>query len=44
MSYRFAEVEFIPLPFSQSSLGYIGIFLLLYIPVYVLRRRLKRRR
>jgi hypothetical protein len=44
MNYRFAEVTFIPLPFTQSSLGYIGVFLLLYIPAYILFRRLKRRR
>ena len=42
MQYRFLEVEF-PLPFVGFSLGYIGIFILLYIPVYVLYKKVKRR-
>lgn len=42
MQYRFLEVEF-PLPFVGFSLGYIGVFILLYIPVYFLYRQTKRR-
>ena len=42
MQYRFLEVEF-PLPFVGFSLGYIGVFILLYIPVYVLFKRVKRK-
>jgi hypothetical protein len=40
MQYRFLNVEF-PLPFSGLSLGYIGIFILLYIPAVILCKRLK---
>lgn len=42
MQYRFLEVEF-PLPFVGFSLGYIGVFILLYIPVYLLFKKIKRR-
>jgi hypothetical protein len=42
MQYRFLEVEF-PLPFSGWSLGYIGIFILLYVPAVILFKRLKRK-
>ena len=42
MQYRFLEVEF-PLPFVGFSLGYIGVFILLYIPVYMLFKRVKRK-
>lgn len=41
MQYRFLNLEF-PIPFTSSSLGYIGIFILLYIPVYVLFKKAKR--
>ena len=40
MQYRFLEVEF-PLPFVGFSLGYIGVFILLYIPVYILFKKTK---
>ncbi len=40
MQYRFLEMAF-PLPFIGFSLGYIGVFILLYIPVYVLFKRVK---
>jgi len=42
MQYRFFELEF-PIPFTGLSLGYIGIFILLYIPVYVLFKKIKRK-
>jgi hypothetical protein len=42
MQQRFLEVAF-PLPFIDFSLGYIGVFILLYIPAYVLFKRVKRR-
>lgn len=42
MNYRFAGVEFLPLPFTDRSLGFIGVFLLVYIPAYLLWRRLRR--
>lgn len=42
MQYRFLDLEF-PLPFDGWSLGYIGIFLLLYIPVVILFKGVKRR-
>jgi hypothetical protein len=40
MQYRFLELEF-PIPFTGISLGYIGIFILLYIPVYILFKKIK---
>jgi len=42
MQYRFLEVEF-PLPFAGFSLGYIGVFILFYIPAYILYKQTKRR-
>ena len=42
MQYRFLEMAF-PLPFIGFSLGYIGVFILLYIPAYVLFKQVKRR-
>jgi hypothetical protein len=42
MQVRFLEVKF-PLPFVGFSLGYIGVFILLYIPVYILYKQIKRR-
>jgi hypothetical protein len=42
MSYRFGELAF-PLPLIHLSLGYIGVFILLYIPAYFLFKRVKRR-
>lgn len=41
MQTRFLEVEF-PVPFIGFSLGYIGVFILLYIAVYFLFKRAKR--
>lgn len=43
MNYRFAGVEFIPLPLINRSLGYIGVFILLYIPAYISFRSIRRR-
>ena len=40
MAYRFADLEF-PLPWGGYSLGYIGVFILLYIPAYILFKRVK---
>lgn len=42
MQHRFLEVKF-PLPFIGFSLGYIGVFLLLYIAGYCIFKPLKRR-
>ena len=42
MQHRFLEVEF-PLPFTSFSLGYIGVFLILYIVAYVIFKPVKRR-
>jgi hypothetical protein len=42
MQYRFLEVTF-PLPFISFSLGYIGVFLLLYIAAYFAFKPVKRR-
>jgi len=41
MQYRFLDLEF-PLPFLGWSLGYIGIFILLYVPALLLFKRVKR--
>ena len=42
MQYRFLDLAF-PIPFIGLSLGYIGIFILLFIPAYFLFKRLKRK-
>ena len=42
MQHRFLEVEF-PLPFIGFSLGYIGVFLILYIAAYFVFKPVKRR-
>ena len=42
MQYRFLKLEF-PIPFTGLSLGYIGVFILLYIPVYILFKKIKRK-
>jgi len=42
MQHRFLELEF-SLWFSGWSLGYIGVFILLYIPVVILFKRVKHR-
>ena len=42
MQHRFLDVTF-PLPFIGFSLGYIGIFLILYIAVYFVFKPVKRR-
>jgi hypothetical protein len=42
MQYRFLDLVF-PIPFIGLSLGYIGIFILLFIPAYFLFKRLKRK-
>ncbi|MFA5111089.1 MAG: hypothetical protein WC443_06780 [Desulfobaccales bacterium] len=40
MQYRFQDLAF-PIPFIGLSLGYIGIFILLYIPAYILFKKAK---
>jgi len=42
MQYRFLNLEF-PIPFTGYSLGYIGAFILLYFPVYILFKKTKHR-
>jgi len=42
MGHRFAHLAF-PLPVGHISLGYIGVFILLYIPAFFLFTRLKKR-
>jgi hypothetical protein len=42
MQHRFLEVTF-PLPFIGFSLGYIGVFLILYIAAYFIFKPVKRR-
>jgi hypothetical protein len=42
MSHRFADLEF-PLPFIPYALGYIGVFLLLFIAAYFVFKPLKYR-
>ena len=42
MQYRFLDVKF-PLPFIGFSLGYIGIFILLYAAAYFVFKPVKRR-
>ena len=40
MSHRFADVEF-PLPYGHHSLGYIGVFILLFVVAYFLFKGIK---
>jgi len=40
MEYRFSGLEF-PLPFTNYSLGYVGVFILLYAASYLLFKRVK---
>ncbi len=40
MQHRFLEVE-VPLPFLPYSLGYIGVFILLYVAAYFLFKPIK---
>jgi hypothetical protein len=42
MQYRFLGVEF-PLPFIGFSLGFIGVFIILYAAVYFLGSRVKKK-
>ena len=42
MQYRFFEQEF-AIPSTGYSLGYIGVFILLYIPIYILFKKIKRK-
>jgi hypothetical protein len=42
MQYRFLDLTF-PLPFIGFSLGYIGVFILLYIAAYFIFKPVKRR-
>lgn len=40
MEHRFSGLEF-PLPFTAYSLGYIGVFILLYAAAYLMFKRVK---
>lgn len=40
MQHRFLEVEF-PIPGTSWSLGFIGVFILLYVAAYLLFKRIK---
>jgi hypothetical protein len=40
MSQRFAEVEF-PLLFSDRSVGFIGVFIVMYVAAYLMLKRIK---
>ena len=42
MQYRFLEIAF-PLPFIGFSLGYTGVFVILYIAAYCIFKAMKRR-
>jgi len=42
MQHRFLEVEF-PLPLLPVSLGFIGVFIIIYVPIYILLRQAKKR-
>ena len=42
MQYRFLEITF-PLPFVGFSLGYTGVYVILYIAAYFMFKPLKRR-
>jgi hypothetical protein len=42
MQYRFFEVEF-PLPGTNWSLGYLGVFIIIYVAAYFLFKQVQRR-
>ncbi|MDO9532744.1 MAG: hypothetical protein Q7O12_11535 [Deltaproteobacteria bacterium] len=42
MQHRFLEVEF-PIPGTDWSMGFIGVFIIIYVATYVLFRQVKRR-
>lgn len=42
MQYRFLEVEF-PIPYTNYSLGYIGVFLIIYVIAYIMFKKVKYR-
>jgi hypothetical protein len=42
MQHRFLEVEF-PIPGTNWSLGFIGIFIIIYVAAYILLKQMKRR-
>ena len=42
MQHRFLEVEF-PIPGTGWSLGFIGVFIIVYVTTYILFRQVKRR-
>ena len=42
MQYRFLEVE-VPLPLLPVSLGFIGVFIIIYVATYFLFKQVKRR-
>jgi hypothetical protein len=42
MSLRFAEVEF-PLLFSNRSIGFIGVFIVMYVTAYIMLKVIKRK-
>lgn len=42
MQYRFLEVEF-PIPGTNWSLGFIGVFIILYVAAYFLFKQIKNR-
>jgi len=42
MQQRFLEVEF-PIPGTNWSLGFIGVFIIIYVAAYVLFKQMKRR-
>jgi hypothetical protein len=42
MQHRFLGVEF-PLPFIGFSLGFVGIFIILYVAVYLLHGRVRKK-
>jgi hypothetical protein len=42
MQYRFLEVE-VPLPLLPVSLGFIGVFIIIYVATFILFKQVKRR-
>jgi len=42
MQYRFLEVE-VPLPLLPFAMGYIGVFIIIYVATYFLFKQVKRR-
>jgi hypothetical protein len=43
MQYRFLAIEFLPIPGTNLAIGFIGVFILMYLMITLIMNKLKRR-